>query len=423
MLVLNHDGREHLETCLGSLGAMDVFVPGRPGEPVDAAAPDEVWLVDNGSSDGSLELVRDRFPWVRTLRHDGNLGFSEGYNRAVSVCPARFVALLNNDTRVAPGFLSELLAVRERRGAVAAAGRILSWDGTTTDFAGADTFFTGHAWQRDLGQAASPEPPPETRLLFGCAGALLVSREAFLEAGGFDPDYFSFFEDVDLGWRLAMAGGDTWLAPRAVVYHRLHASWDRQGAVWRRVLTERNALCTATKCWGEERAGVLLLLAAALTFLRGWATRGARAAAAEPVLGGDALGYLLGLAEWRRLLPAVLRRRHEAQARRRRSDEELAPLFGALHGPPLLEDAGYRDDFLRATSCACGEAGNLTRTWPPGCNAAAFECAGVLGELAGLAATPWAPADPAVLGGLTPGEDVAMAAAASDCYEFAFPEG
>ena len=70
VLVLNYNGREHLDECLGSLGTQDVFIPGWPGQPRDEAARDEVWLIDNASTDGSVEHVVRRFPWVRVVESD-----------------------------------------------------------------------------------------------------------------------------------------------------------------------------------------------------------------------------------------------------------------------------------------------------------------------------------------------------------------
>jgi len=112
VLVLNYNGREHLDECLGSLGVQDVFIPGWPGQPRDEAARDEVWLIDNASTDGSVEHVIGRFPWVRVVESDANLGFSRAYNRAAAMCGSEHVVFLNNDTRVGPNFLTSLHRTR-----------------------------------------------------------------------------------------------------------------------------------------------------------------------------------------------------------------------------------------------------------------------------------------------------------------------
>lgn len=375
VLVLNYDGREHLDDCLGSLGALDVFLPGEPGRPSDPAAADEVVLVDNGSTDGSVARVRERFPWVRVLAHGKNLGFALGYDAAVPRADGEWVALLNSDTRVHPAWLSELHAAAARHpGCGAVASRILSWDGARVDFVGADTFFTGHAWQRGLGEPARGTPPGR-ELLFGCAAALLVRRETFLRHGGFDPDYFAFFEDVDLGWRMSLAGEGTWLAPEAVVHHKLHGTFGSRPRAQVRFLCERNALATAFKNLGEERAGVLVLSAAALTFLRGWVSSASSRPWARAWLTTDALAHLLALADLSRLAPDLVRRRAAAQAARRRSDTDLAGLFGDFARPPTALGAEYRGPLAAVVETLGLEAEGLCRAFNPRLCAAAREAA------------------------------------------------
>ena len=381
VLVLNYNGRQHLEDCLSSLGRLDVFTPGAAGVPRDPAVRDEVWLVDNGSSDDSVALVRARFPWVTALENGANLGFSAGNNRAAAAAPSHFVAFLNNDTRVAPDWLSALHRCQTRHPESAAvASCIASWDGTRTDFVGADTFFTGHALQRGVGEPRRAGDAPERRLLFGCAGSLLVDREKFLEMGAFDPDYFSFFEDVDLGWRANLLGLDTWFAPEALTFHRLHASWGDALTPRKRFLLERNALATVFKNYGEERAGVMLLVAAGLAFLRGWWA--GRSTPAHGVLETtDALCHLLAIAAVGDRLAALQERRDAAQSRRRRTDEDLFPLFGGIAAMPMPAEADYRSDFSSACSQVLVAGGRAVARWDPATNLAARNAFAALARL------------------------------------------
>jgi len=391
VLVLNFNGREHLPACLDSLGRLDVFVPGSPGVPRDPTQPDEVWLVDNASTDGSLEFVRSRFPWVRMVESTENLGFSRAYNRAAAMAGSRFVAFLNNDARVEPGWLSALLHTQQTHPEAGfVAGRIMDWAGARLDFVGADTFFTGHAWQRGLGEEAGKRDFAEGPLLFGCAGSLLAEREAFLGIGGFDPDYFSFFEDVDLGWRAALLGIPTWFAPDSVVRHKRHGSWSARPQLWVRLLAERNALFTAFKNFASERMGVVLLADAALTFLRGWWS-GVRCDPRGSALTGDAIAHFLALAELHSHLDALRKRRAQVQAARVRRDEEILSLFGALASPPTALGPEYRDALARWTALAGITAGAFGGPWPAATNAAA-EAAAL--ALAGLCASPLGEAFP-----------------------------
>lgn len=385
VLVLGWNGREHLDACLGSLGELDVFVPGEPGRPRDPGAADEVVLVDNGSTDGSVDRVRERFPWVRVLPNGANLGFAGGYDAAVGRVDAEWVALLNSDARVDPGWLGELHRAAAGRPEVrAVAGRILSWDGARVDFDGADTFFTGHAWQRGLGAPAGAAGPGRP-LLFGCGAALLLHRETFLRHGGFDPDYFAFFEDVDLGWRMALAGDGTWYAPAAVAFHKLHGSFGSRPQPRVRFLCERNALASVFKNFADGRGGVLLLASAALAFLRGWASSAASSPASRPWLTTDALAHLLALADLARLAPALAARRAAVQAARRLTDAELAPLFGDLARPPTALGPEYRGP-LEAVVATLGLADEgLGRVFPGELDGEAREAALRLAALCGQA--------------------------------------
>ena len=385
VLVLNYNGREHLDECLGSLGAQDVFIPGWPGQPRDAAARDEVWLIDNASTDGSVEHVARRFPWVRVVESDANLGFSRGYNRAAAMCGSEYVVFLNNDTRVGSDFLTSLHRTRAAHPeAKGIAARIMSWDGTRIDFAGADTFFSGHAWQRGVGESAEGREFAEAPLLFGCASALMFDRETFIGIGGFDPDYFSFFEDVDLGWRAALLGHPTWFAPGTVVRHKRHGSWAEEPPALVRYLTERNALFTVFKNYHQERMGVMLLLSAALTFLRAWASTDSLRNLGRPFVSTEAVAHLLALADLSSFVPSLRQRRKRVQTDRRRTDEEILPLFGAFASPPMAPEGEEYRSWLRALLSAAGIAdARVGGPWPAEVNTAA-EAAAL--QLAGMCA-------------------------------------
>src|SRR6185436_19250121 len=324
VLILNHNGRGHLEQCLPSLEAQTY--------PRDRY---RVEVIDNGSSDGSVEFVRSRHPQVAVHTLARNEGFAGPYDRAVRASRSEYVALLNNDTRVDPAWLGELTSAASRHGAAAVAARLLDWDGARIDFVGGTVSFVGHAWQRDHGEPAD-RAYEERPLLFACGGSMLVSRAAYVEAGGFDPDYFAYFEDVDLGWRLSLLGHRVVLAPRAVTYHRLHGTAGRIPFAQRLRLYERNALATIYKNYEDETLARVLPAAIALSLVRGLASSGlapaqfAFDAPAPPSAGLPARTavHLLALEDFCRQLPALRRKRADIQQRRTVSDERIAALFG-----------------------------------------------------------------------------------------------
>ena len=254
ILVLNYNGRKHLEGCLPSLAQLDY-----PNA--------SVTVVDNGSTDGSLEYLRQAHPGVGVLALGSNRGFAPAYNIAVRQSASDVVVLLNNDTRVDPAWLSSLVDVLERHDAAAAASCMLDWDGRHIDFVGGLPTFVGHAWQVDhglpVGRSYAEQP-----LLFGCGESLAIRREAFLEVGGFDDDYFVYFEDLNLGWRMTLAGLPTVLASDAITYHRLHGTASGWGTTLRLRVYERNALFTLYKNYGDEALARVLPAAIPLTIAR-----------------------------------------------------------------------------------------------------------------------------------------------------------
>ena len=342
VLVLNLNGREHLDSCLASLEAQ-----------VYARDRFEIVVVDNGSTDGSLEFVRAAHPRVRIVRFDSNRGFCAPYNDAARQCQSHFIALLNNDTRVAPDWLTELVSAARRHSAAAVAARILSWDAETVDFAGGVTSFIGHSWQSDNGAPAT-RSYEERPLLFPCAGSALFARSVFIEAGGFDEDFFAYFEDVDLGWRLNLLGERVVFAPAAVTYHRVHGTSSRWAFSQRLRLFERNALAMIYKNY--EAATLQRVLPAAIGLLLLRATMGSGidgltltlASAPSDVFNAHPhlAARLIGLEDFCRQLPELKQKRQLVQSRRRRSDAALFELFGdplRLH-----ETGGLYEDVARA---------------------------------------------------------------------------
>lgn len=324
ILIVNHNGRGHLESCLPSLMALDY--------PRDRFG---VVVVDNASTDGSVALTRERFPDVRIVQHPRNLGFAAAYHAAVSETRSDCLAFLNNDTRVDPGWLRELVAAADRHAAASVASKIVDWDGQRVDFGGGILTLTGHAWQVDNGRPAATHALDERPLLFACGGAMLVDRGAYDQAGGFDPDYFAYFEDVDLGWRLSLLGLGTVFAPRALTYHRLHGTAGRTALAPRLRLYERNALYTIFKCYEDVTLGLVLPVAIALTLARGLkytpldAARFAFGASLpkDVSVAPQTIATLLAFEDFMRQLPQLRDKRARIQAGRRRSDAELFPLF------------------------------------------------------------------------------------------------
>jgi len=216
VMILTYNGLRWLRGCVSSVAETEY--------------PNlDVYLVDNGSDDGSLEYVRENYPWVKVIEHGRNLGFAEGYNRAIQSIEADYVVLLNNDTKVLnPSWVKLLVDVAGKEPGIAAvACRMVSFeDHSRLDSVGGMgiPFWRGFV---DIGR----EEPDQGRYdqegfepFAFCGGAALIKRSIFIQLGGFDGKFFLYTEDAGLSWRLRLFGYKLGFAPQAQVAHYFSGS-------------------------------------------------------------------------------------------------------------------------------------------------------------------------------------------------------
>ncbi|MDO8842202.1 glycosyltransferase family 2 protein [Methanocalculus sp.] len=206
VIIVNFNGRDYLELCLSSL-ALQTF------------RDYEVIVIDNASSDGSVEYLKAHFPDVILVRATENLGFAGGVNAGIRVASGEYIMTLNNDTRIDPDCLFHLMEVMEPDDSVGmTAGKMLFFD-RRINSTGICISRSGAAWDRgmyeeDMGQYDRIEE------VFGpCAGAALYRRQMLEEVGLFDEDFFLYMEDVDLAFRARLLGWKCVYTPYAHVYH------------------------------------------------------------------------------------------------------------------------------------------------------------------------------------------------------------
>lgn len=181
----------------------------------------QVWLVDDGSSDGSVEFVRTHYPQVNVIANATNEGFSAGNNKAIRAGTAEFVATLNNDTTVEAAWLASLVDAMDSgpRIGMCASKMIFASRRDMINSAGILIDRTGIAWDR-LGGAPDDTSESAVQPVFGpCAGAALYRRAMLDEIGLFDEDFSGYLEDTDLAWRARWAGWQALYVPQARVYH------------------------------------------------------------------------------------------------------------------------------------------------------------------------------------------------------------
>lgn len=208
VIIVNYNGQEFIENCLASLRQQ--------------AYPDyEIILVDNASSDRSLEIVRQHGDAVTLVASEHNLGFAKGNNLGVQHADGDYLAFLNPDTVVHPDWLAELVrAMQTIEGAGLATAKILLLSQPDRiNTCGNDVHFTGIPTVRGWMQPADTMNRREE--VCSVSGAcFLISRQVFEEVGGFNDDFFLYSEDNDLAWRAQLAGYSCWYIPTSVIYHR-----------------------------------------------------------------------------------------------------------------------------------------------------------------------------------------------------------
>jgi GT2 family glycosyltransferase len=217
--VVSWNTRELLLRCLRSLAA-DV-----------ARGRAEVWVVDNGSSDGSPQAARDHAPWAHILQAERNLGYGAAVNLAARRTSDPWLLAVNADVALEPGALQKMLDAGARPRVGCVAPRLVLPNGATQHSVHAlptlpftAAFNLGlHRVSGRLAEAACLEgwwDPDRARAVPWAIGAcLLLRRAAFDAIGGFDEAQWMYAEDLDLGWRLRRAGWITWYEPRARVLH------------------------------------------------------------------------------------------------------------------------------------------------------------------------------------------------------------
>ncbi|MEM6482106.1 MAG: glycosyltransferase family 2 protein [Pseudomonadota bacterium] len=270
-VVVNYNGGDRLLSCIQSISA---FAP----------QVDEVILVDNGSNDGGPERVAEAFPEVRMLLLEHNPGPSVARNQGLQHACHRSVLLIDSDTQVTQGAISELLAGRDSTGAAIVCPRLLFLPNQDTiQCDGAAPHFLGTLILENAN--AEPDRGTAPHAVDGLISTfLLVDRDAALAAGGFNESFFFYFEDLEFGLRMRLLGHKILCASRAVVLHDRGAGYSGlsfRGAggypTRRAYLSMRNRLLTIAICFHWRTILIIspaLLIyecaTIALALARGW---------------------------------------------------------------------------------------------------------------------------------------------------------
>lgn len=229
VVIPNYNGIQYMDGCLEALYAGSV-VP-------------DILVVDNGSTDGSLLLVQEKYPAVRLITFSENTGFCRAVNTGIRATDSKYVILLNNDTRVCPHFVEQLVKAMEERPAVFSAGaKMLSMkEPDIIDDAGDLYCALGWAFARGKGKHREA-CPAGGRIFAACGGAAIYRRELLEKLGGFDENHFAYLEDIDIGYRARIAGYDNLFVPEAAVYHAGSAVSGSRHNAFKVRLSSRNSV-------------------------------------------------------------------------------------------------------------------------------------------------------------------------------------
>lgn len=215
IVILNWNGQKHLEKFLPSVAA-------------SGYGNLEIIVADNGSQDESISFLQEKYPAIRIIRFTENYGYAKGYNEALKQVAADYYVLLNSDVEVTPGWLNHQATLLENDKTIAACQpKILSYQNKKMfEYAGAAggwldrygyPFAKGRVFdicEEDHGQYDQSEP-----IFWASGAALFIRSSVFHEMQGFDEYFFAHQEEIDLCWRIQLAGYQIYSCPASVIYH------------------------------------------------------------------------------------------------------------------------------------------------------------------------------------------------------------
>jgi GT2 family glycosyltransferase len=217
VIVLNWNGKDSLKPCLNSL--------------LEQNQKCTIFVIENGSTDGSLEFLKNNYPKVRLIVNQSNLGFAKGANcgiRQAMLEKFDYIALLNNDAIADKTWLRNLVKILDNNQEVGIATcKLLHIDNGYIDSTGECYTIWGLPYPRGRGEVVSTKYDQKTNIFAASGGASAYRLKMIQEIGLFDEDFFAYYEDVDISFRAQLAGWKVRYAPEALVHHQIGASSSR----------------------------------------------------------------------------------------------------------------------------------------------------------------------------------------------------
>jgi Predicted glycosyltransferases len=207
IIIPNFNGKQFLKTCLDSISKQNY-------------SSYDIIIVDNASSDGSVQYISENYPEFALIQNGDNRGFAAAVNQGIMISSSEYIFLLNNDVELEPDCISNLIKCIEKdKNTFAVSSKMVQYtDRNKMDDAGDE--YTIFGWTRKVGDGKSPDLYTTERETFSaCAGAALYRKSILDEIGYFDENFFAYMEDVDISYRARIRGYKCVYCPEAVVYH------------------------------------------------------------------------------------------------------------------------------------------------------------------------------------------------------------
>lgn len=295
----------------------------------------EIVVVDNDSGDGSYEKLSKELPDCVVLQSGANLGFAGGCNFGVKHSTGDIVAFLNNDARPHREWVRAAVeAIQSDSSIGCVASKVLDWEGGKIDYVDGSLTWFGMGYKREAEREDNGEWETPKNVLFPTGAAMFVPRSLYEQLNGFDERYFMFYEDVDFGWRVNLAGYNVRYVPTSIAYHRHHVTMKKFGNYREAYLLERNALACLYKNLGPELLRTVFAPALALAVERS-AQQAEVSAGQGPISYSETSPGVLksavtapyAVSYFVDILPSLMESRREIQGSRKKSDEEIIPLM------------------------------------------------------------------------------------------------
>ena len=232
VVIPNYNGIKFIDACLESLYA-------------GTTQNIEVIVVDNASNDGSLALIKERYPQVHLIENQENTGFCHAVNQGILASKTPYVILLNNDTRAGLSFVHELEKIMDScKEVFSASAKLISmYDHNKIDDAG--DFYCALGWAFARGRGKNPSRYQKDDTIFAaCGGAAIYRRALFApdKVGLFDENHFAYLEDIDIGYRAQLYGYQNRFAANSIVYHAGSAASGSRYNAFKTKLAAKNSV-------------------------------------------------------------------------------------------------------------------------------------------------------------------------------------